>query len=77
MVGAKQEDAMPVYEVRLYKKASGPKNMHTMVDRIEFEAVDDADAIVKAPEIQIPKFDDSDYAILFGQGMHTLWRLDA
>ncbi|WP_123834623.1 hypothetical protein [Methylobacterium currus] len=68
---------MPKYEVRLYKQSGSSKNMHQLVDRIQFDAIDDADAISRAPNIDIQTYDNSDYAILFGEDMHTLWRIDA
>ena len=34
------------------------------VERIDFSAVDDADARAKAPNLQIPSFDDGDLTIV-------------
>lgn len=67
----------PRYELRLYKSGSSNKAFNELVQTIPIEASTDAEAIEKAKNAQIPRFDDSSYAILFGAFGHELWRLDA
>ena len=67
---------MAWYEIRLYKPTIHNPNKFEVVNRIPFQASDDAEALVKAPLTQIPVWDDSDWALLFGEDGRTLWRLD-
>ena len=66
---------MPKYELRLYKRSGSPKNLHTLINQIPFEADDDAHAIAKAPSIQVPFWEDSDLAMLFDENGAHLWLL--
>ncbi|HEY1941424.1 MAG TPA: hypothetical protein VGH40_04810 [Roseiarcus sp.] len=66
---------MARYEVRLYKPRDHNPNKSELVDRVAFEAVDGSDALSKAPDVQIPEWDDSDWAVLFSEDGRTLWHL--
>jgi hypothetical protein len=68
---------MPHYEMRLYKKTSTTKSAYIEVDRIPFEALDDNDAEAKGPTIQIPRFDNSDLAMLLRDDGKVIWVLKA
>jgi hypothetical protein len=46
-----------------------------MVDRIAIDAADDTEALSKIHGVQIPSWDDSDWAILFSEDGRTLWHL--
>lgn len=67
---------MPTYEARLYKTTGSTKQTWTLVDQIPFEAEDDEAARQIAPTLQVPKFDDSDMAIVFSPDGKTIWRLE-
>jgi hypothetical protein len=68
---------MPIFDLRLYKRASSSKTLHILVQQIDIEAENDAEAIAKAKEVRVPTTNDSDFAILFAKDGHKLWRLDA
>jgi hypothetical protein len=78
MLTAKQQrgTAMPTYDLRLYKRLQTTKPLHRVVDQYIFDAPNDLDAINAAKGTQIPSFDDSDYAILYGPNGAHLWRID-
>ena len=66
---------MARYEVRLYNKTDHNPNKFVMVDRIAIDAADDTEALSKIHGVQIPSWDDSDWAILFSEDGRTLWHL--
>lgn len=67
---------MPFYELRLYKRTASEKPLHHMVDAYRLEAANDAEAKDMARQTEIPCFDDSDYAVLYGPNGAELWRID-
>ena len=67
---------MKNYELRLYKRSTGSKALSQVVDQYLIEAKDDADAVLIAKRQQIPTFDNSDFAVLYGPDGSLLWRLD-
>jgi hypothetical protein len=69
-------DTVPAYELRLYKRLPSTKNIHQVVDQYRIEAADDQEAEQIANNTQIPKFDDSDFAILYGPKGEVVRRLN-
>ena len=67
---------MAVFDLRLYKRTSSPKSLYRMVDAYQIEAKDASEAKSIAREVEIPAFDDSDYAVLYGPDGAELWRVD-
>ena len=67
---------MSRFDLRLYKRLPSAKSLHRIVDQYIIEAEDADQAIALAKQQQIPDFDNSDYAILFGPDAAQLWRID-
>ncbi len=67
---------MQIYKLRLYKRLPTHKNLHQVVDQYGIEATNDDDAKVKAQALEIPSFDDSDFAVLYGANGAVIWRKD-
>ena len=67
---------MPFYDLRLYKRTTSEKPLYHMVDAYHLEAANAEHAKEMAKDTKIPKWDDSDYAVLYGPGGEELWRID-
>lgn len=67
---------MAHYEVRLYSWTDRASGKFMRVNQIPFEAADDAEAREKAFSVKIPKWDDSDWALLYGEQGQVGWRID-
>jgi hypothetical protein len=68
---------MSSYEVRLHKRSKSNKSLYDVVNCVTFEAADDNHARQIAPTIPVPRFKDSDLALVFSSDDRLILRLFA